>query len=83
MMVEQFNIWDDAQQYHWFVATTHIWVTNASLLKALTRVKREDDMSQCCYIWRVPGKDDTEYKIRLFAPEVDGAECIGKEILRE
>lgn len=76
-------IFDQNKPHHYFVTSSLNWSTDADLLKALTKQKKEDTRktaayhAKCADVWLVPLPADAEYKIENFRPCVDGIVYLG------
>ncbi len=71
----------DDQEVHFFASSFLNWSTGSDLAKTLRRQKRVDHESSSLQpkgfnLWRVPGPEDSEYRIDNYSPSVEGAEFI-------
>jgi len=81
----------ETAEAHWFASSVLHWRVGYDLAEVLadlrkanrssSRTKRNDPHADVV-IYRVPGPTDAAYKINNYAPQVEGAECVGHADLR-
>ena len=77
---------------HWFASSCLHWEVGYDLTNVLAALRRRNRRSIPAKrdvpdldvaIWRVPGPATARYKIRNYAPDVEGVESIGHSDIRE
>ena len=73
----------EEQKFHYYATTAFTWIADDDLWKALSYLKRQGGRDGTAKkgtvytVFRVPGTNaDTNYEIRGYAPQVEGAELI-------
>lgn len=70
----------DGNDFHWYLASGRGWNVAAAdeLPKGIRVRRREDGKGTPFLLFKVPGPTDREYRIEGFAPQVEGAEFVGR-----
>lgn len=66
------------REFHFFASSIGEWATTTDNRTLLDLLNLMEGSSFDYSLWKVPGPWDTDYKIEHYAPQVSGAEYLGR-----
>jgi hypothetical protein len=65
------------KDYHFFASSASTWVTTTPARSLPEIIKMMQDEGMTFNLYLVPAPHDADYEIKMYAPQVEGAEWLG------